>query len=148
MLAVSCLYFWKRDALSAELAISVIASIAGFFHFLYSQHSANTDRFIALFRDFNLRFDALNDRLNVIRAKGPGELLTSSEQQCLCDYFNLCAEEYRYFKSGYLDREVWMAWQRGMDYFAESKEIRRFWESELEQGSYYGFSLGMLRNAA
>lgn len=51
---------------SAQLLLSVIGGIAAFFHFLYSQHNSNTDRFIKLFQEFNQRFDKLNDQLNRI----------------------------------------------------------------------------------
>lgn len=142
--ATAGLYAWKRDNLAADMTISVLGAIAGFFHFLYSQHETNTGRFVTLFKDFNVRFDGLNDRLNQLRAKGTGEVLTLSERQCLYDYFNLCAEEYLYFNAGYIDCEVWASWLRGMAYFAGNQEIRRIWASELTQDSYYGFSLAML----
>lgn len=143
LLATAGLYVWKREDISAELAISVIGSIAAFYHFLYGQHNANTDRFLILFREFNRRFDALNGELNFIRAKDSGEVFSPTERQCLYDYFNLCAEEYFYFRAGYVDKEVWDSWLQGMHYFAESKGIRRLWEDELKQGSYYGFALNL-----
>lgn len=83
LLAVATLYVWKGDTLSAELVLSVLGSIAAFFHFLYSQHNANTDRFIALFKSFNERFDKLNDSLNQIHLKQPAEVLSSAERQTL-----------------------------------------------------------------
>jgi hypothetical protein len=57
---------------------------------------------------------------------------------------NLCAEEYLYFKSGYVDAEVWQSWLRGMRFFAAKPEILSVWKEELASGSYYGFSLALL----
>ena len=125
-----------------------MGSIAAFFHFLYAQHKSNTDRFVALFKKFNSRFDTLNDDLNRIRELSPNTLLEPKDKQRLYDYFNLCAEEYLYFKSGYVDAEVWSSWLRGMAHFASSDAIRQIWDKELQQGSYYGFKLSLLPAAA
>lgn len=133
---------------SQQLLLSVIGGVAAFFHFLYTQYNNNTDRFISLFRDFNARYDDLNDQLNVIATSQNGPLIEGERLQVLYDYFNLCSEEYLYYKGGHIDDEVWKAWLRGMRYFASNTEIRRIWQGELEQGSYYGFSLKLLDAAA
>lgn len=123
--------------------------IAAFFHFLYSQHNHNTARFIELFREFNARYDKLNDQLNKLVLQPLGAPRIDPEDlQTLYDYFNLCAEEYLYFRAGYIDSEVWHSWLKGMTYYAAVPEIRRVWQQELEQGSYYGFSLILLRDAS
>ena len=137
-------YFLPIEKQTPELLISLLGSIAAFFHFLYAQHSANTERFVALFREFNARFDALNNDLNRIRNLPPTTFLDHSDRQLLFDYFNLCGEEYLYYRSGYLDNEVWSSWLRGMAYFASSEAIRNIWQKELEQGSYYNFNLSLL----
>jgi hypothetical protein len=74
-------------------------------------------------------------------------MLAADDKQLLYDYFNLCAEEYLYFKSGYVDAEVWQSWLRGMKLFASNPEIRRLWQEELESGSYYGFTLALIDEA-
>ena len=133
---------------SAQLLLSFIGSVAAFVHFLYSQHNSNTDRFIKLFQEFNTRFDKLNDQLNCIHSSSTMSIADERDLQVLYDYFNLCAEEYLFFKSGYIDQEVWKSWLAGMRYFAENSEIRRIWQREVDQGSYYGFSLKLLEIAA
>lgn len=133
---------------SAQLLLSVIGGIAAFFHFLYSQHNNNTDRFIKLFQDFNARFDKLNDQLNTILLSSKVPIAEKQDLQTLYDYFNLCGEEYLYFKSGYIDQDVWQSWLAGMRYFAANSEVRRIWQRELDQGSYYGFTLNLLETAA
>lgn len=130
--------------ISPELLLSITGSIAALVHFLYSQHNSNTERFIGLFRDFNARYDRLNNNLNALRLKDGSVLLTAEDKQLLYDYFNLCAEEYLYFRSGYIDTEVWQSWLQGMKLFALNAEIRRLWSEELHSGSYYGFSLALI----
>jgi hypothetical protein len=148
ILAGALLYAWKRDGLGADLILSTLGGIAAFFHFLYSQHNVNTDRFISLFKEFNSRFDKLNDDLNRIGERSSGEVLSASDRQNLYDYFNLCAEEYLFYQAGYIDKDVWHSWLEGMAFFARVPEIRRVWEQELRHGSYYGFNLGLLPSAA
>jgi len=128
-----------------ELLLSLLGTVAAFFHFLYAQHKANTDRFAILFKDFNERCSNLNTNLNRIKGLQANALIDSAESQVLYDYFNLCAEEYLYFKAGYIDAEVWASWIHGMNHFAESTLIRSTWARELEQGSYYGFTLSILK---
>jgi hypothetical protein len=150
VLAAALLVFWALPAAhqSKELLLSIVGGVAAFFHFLYSQHNHNTERFIELFREFNTRYDKQNDKLNALVLQSPSEPIVDPERlQTLYDYFNLCAEEYLYFRAGYIDSEVWRSWLRGMAYFAAIPEIRRVWQRELEQGSYYGFSLKLLDGA-
>lgn len=144
MLVLGGFYYLPDSIQSPQLLLSAIGGVAAFFHFLYSQHNNNTDRFIKLFRDFNARYDVLNDQLNVIASSQGGPLIEGERLQVLYDYFNLCAEEYLYYKGRYIDDEVWKAWLRGMRYFASHAEIRRIWQRELEQESYYGFTLELL----
>src|SRR5690606_15779374 len=86
----------------------------------------------------------LNDQLNEIVAREQPSFITASDKNVLFDYFNLCAEEYLYFKAGCIEAQVWESWVSGMRYFSQSEVIRRLWVEELETGSYYGFHLGLL----
>lgn len=141
-------YLLPKSIQSSQLLLSAVGGIAAFFHFLYSQHSANTERFTKLFHDFNARYDGLNDRLNLIIRISDKGMIEQEDIQTLYDYFNLCGEEYLYFKSGFIDEEVWQSWIKGMNSFAANANIRRVWEREIEEGSYYGFSLALLQKAA
>jgi hypothetical protein len=53
----------------------------------------------------------------------------------------LCAEEYLYFKKGFVFPEVWTAWVNGMRVFASSPRIRALWKEELKNNSFYGFQM-------
>lgn len=86
-----------------DLLLSGIGAVAGFTYFLYRQHLDETKLFKELFVEFNARYDKLNDDLNTILF-GPREGdLSDTERELLFSYFNLCAEEYFFYKAGYLD---------------------------------------------
>src|SRR5690348_9218707 len=122
-----------------ELLVSAIGGVAGFTYFLYRQHLDETKLFNELFVEFNARYDKLNDGLNTI-AFGPHEgILSVSERKLLFSYFNLCAEEYFFYKAGYLDDLVWKSWERGMGVFFRHPRIRDLWDRDCKADSYYGF---------
>jgi hypothetical protein len=106
---------------------------------LYRQHLDQAKLFKSLFTEFNSRYDHLNDGLNTILFSDGSRLLTASQKQHLFSYFNLCAEEYFFYKAGYIDHHVWESWCRGMKVFFSQPRIRALWEEECKAGSYYGF---------
>ena len=89
--------------LGLELATAITGTVGGFVFFLYTQHHQTTQLFVSLFDKFNERYDCLNEKLNAIVARGEGSELQPNDTKALYDYFNLCAEEYLYFKTGYID---------------------------------------------
>lgn len=136
---------------------TLLAMVGGLTGFFYAQHAQELQIFRVLFREFNSRYDVLNERLNEIRDRPHGEPLkpekagnNKSDTDVLYDYFNLCAEEYMYADAGYIDSRIWIAWKSGMAYFAADPEIRTLWKHEMEtqKESYYGFSLDILPNAS
>jgi hypothetical protein len=124
-----------------DFFLPAVAASAGFAYFLYTQHLQETKLFSELFRQFNERYDTLNGELNRIATAQNVSILDQDSKQVLFDYFNLCAEEYLYYKTGFIDPEVWRSWASGMGYFASVQHIRDIWTSELGGGSYYGFTL-------
>jgi hypothetical protein len=126
---------------AVELMVPTTAASAGLVYFLYSQHLQQTRLFVELFREFNARYDKLNERLNLICAQSAHNMIEPMQKQVLFDYFNLCAEEWMYYKAGYIDPDVWAAWREGMRYFLQSSDIRRLWVDELDRGSYYGLTI-------
>jgi len=115
--------------------------IGGVAAFTYSKHSQETELFRQLFKEFNVRYDALNAPLNEIYLRAEGDALVNDDYDFLYDYFNLCAEEKMFADAGCIDIRVWKAWKNGMSHFAGDPEIRELWESELVQDSYYGFKI-------
>jgi len=122
-----------------ELLVSGIGAVAGFTYFLYRQHLDETKLFKELFVEFNGRFDKMNDGLNKILFGPPQGDLSEAERELLFDYFNLCSEEYLFYKAGYIDERVWRSWRKGMDLFLKHPRIAPLWEKEKQNDSYYGF---------
>jgi hypothetical protein len=122
-----------------ELLISALGGVAGFTYFLYRRHLDETKLFKKLFAEFNHRYNDLNKGLNMILF-GPREgSLSTEERDLLFIYFNLCAEEYFFYRAGYIDDRVWESWDRGMKVFFEHPRIKELWEQDCEADSYYGF---------
>ena len=141
------LYFTGHVAMDDRLPIigAVTAGILGFCYFVQQQRLAETQLFKQLFTEFNARYDALNNRLTAVAR----ESTLSSEQRCLIiDYFNLCAEEYLFYREGFILLEVWQAWCRGMNQYLELEPFRKVWEEESATESYYGLTLGRIRQGA
>ncbi len=139
--SVTVIAAWLRFATGnrPELLISAIGLIAGLAYFIYRQHLDETKLFKELFAEFNARYDGLNDNLNTILFGPPDGLLSADEREHLFSYFNLCAEEYLFYKAGYIDRRVWESWYRGMKVFFKHQRIQALWEQDCKADSYYGF---------
>ena len=118
-----------------------VAGILGLSYFAFKQNLEEICLFKELFGEFNCRYDLINGPLNVVRNGPINQELTSDEIDLLYKYFNLCAEEYLYYRKGFLYPEVWNAWRNGMKIFAECPRIRSLWETELANNSYYGFTI-------
>jgi hypothetical protein len=137
------IYLLGGETLKDQLAIPVAGVAVAFGTFIFTQQLQETRLFADLFREFNARYDELNKPLNrIVETADSG--IHGDDRQTLMHYFNLCAEEYLYYKAGYIDESVWTAWARGMMFYADVPGIRRIWENEIQGGSYYGFSLSVL----
>ncbi|WP_345969096.1 hypothetical protein WCX72_06860 [Sulfurimonas sp. HSL1-6] len=130
-----------------ELYGAVAAGTLGFFYFIQQQKLAETQLFYNLFIMFNSRYDNLNEKLSSI-VKCPAEELTTDHQNTLIDYFNLCAEEYLFYKEGYIHPDAWRSWCRGMRWYLSHKHIRDIWDKEIKTNSYYGLSLPVIEKGA
>ena len=120
-----------------QLALTLVGASAAFVHFLYTRHHEETKMFRKLFREFNERYNELNDKMNTLALRAPSYSLTGEDITTLYDYFNLCAEEFFYYRSGYIPEEVWNSWRRGMQIFLSVPSIRDLLKAELKNGSYY-----------
>lgn len=113
--------------------VALISSV-----FFLQKHKLEELRlFTELFKEFNERYDNLNDKLNKRILKN-GDLSTE-DKIILFDYFNLCGEEYLYYKEGYILPNVWKAWNNGMKVFFKDERIKKLWDEECKTESYYGF---------
>ena len=101
-----------------------------------------------LFKEFNERYNSLNEDLRSITSDTKFEDLTKLASKTvegktldlvLIDYFNLCAEEYYWKKRKRIGLEIWNAWHDGMMYYYNFPAVKNLWKTECESGwrSYY-----------
>ena len=130
----------------------IILGVIGYFITAYfaksSKQIAKDNMMKELFKDFNSRYDKLNNNLVRLDKDKPSleELKKIADydeyHQTIIDFFNLCAEEfYWYHHKKRIDPIVWNSWQKGMNYWYNNiPAIQQLWEKEIENDgkvSYY-----------
>jgi hypothetical protein len=130
--------FVFQEKLDWKLNITLVGSIISSIYFVEKQKLEQIVLFKELFTDFNKRYDGLNEKLNGILREDQHKELTPEQIDTLYDYFNLCSEEYLFYKQGFIYPEVWKAWCNGMKIFIKNKRIREVWRREVHTDSYYG----------
>jgi hypothetical protein len=97
-----------------------------------------------LFKEFNRRYDSLNGHLYSIIAKYDSlesKEMRADDKNVLYDFFNLCAEEYYWYKKGRIDKKLWDSWNAGMNYWYSFPVFQQLWEKEISSKngrvSYY-----------
>jgi hypothetical protein len=102
-----------------------------------------------LFGEFNKRYDVLNGYLEKITKYDSIEQLMDKKpnkypflRNKLNDYFNLCAEEYYWYKNDRIDKDLWKSWEVGMNaWYNNHKIIREAWSEEYESFGHHSFYL-------
>lgn len=107
--------------------LAILGSSFSFIYFIQQQQLEEARLMKDLIVDFNRRYDELNECLNVIVKL---DSIDSSHEKKLDDYFNLCSEEYLFYKRGFVYPEVWDSWVKGMEFFWNNKFIREKWWKE------------------
>lgn len=102
-----------------------------------------------LFGEFNKRYDVLNgylekitkyDSLEHLMEKKPNKYLFLRNK--LNDYFNLCAEEFYWYKNDRIDEDLWKSWEVGMNaWYNNHKIIRESWKDEYKSFGHHSFYL-------
>jgi hypothetical protein len=121
--------------------LTVIGTLLSVIYFIQRQRLEETRLFREIFAECNARYDKLNEKLNVMMESPTEEPLDQKQLRTLVDYFNLCGEEYLYYRQGFLFPEVWRAWNNGMRYFVANPRIAAVWREEKRGDSYYGLPL-------
>jgi len=122
--------------------LTIIGSLASALYFIQKQKLEELHLFKELFVEFNARYDKLNEDLNRIVFAEPKGELTQEEKNLLNDYFNLCGEEFLFFRRGYIYPEVWRAWHNGMKFFiVKDDRVKDYWKRESKTDSYYGLRI-------
>ncbi|WP_138432392.1 hypothetical protein [Winogradskyella algicola] len=102
-----------------------------------------------LFSEFNKRYDKLNDDLEAITQFESMEMLMDQKpdeykllRYKLNDYFNLCAEEYYWYKNERIDLDLWKSWEAGMNsWYNNHRIIREAWQEEYNRFGQEAFYL-------
>lgn len=99
--------------------------------------------FKELFISFNARYtNQTNELLNKLK-QGQDQLTNDSDVFIIIDYFNLCSEEYLWYKKGRIPFQVWKAWEAGIIVNLSIPIVREIFNSETknenQRTSYYGF---------
>ncbi len=129
------------------VSLGAVGVLLSFVYFVQKQQLEEAKLIKDLVTEFNAGYDELNEELNgIVGSSNPG--LESTQKDTLYNYFNLCAEEYLFYRRGYIYPEVWEAWARGMEAcFTDDYRIRNLWECESKTGSYYGLDFDTIFSA-
>jgi hypothetical protein len=136
--AVATFLVHKWNGWNAGLIGSVVGTALAFCYFVQKQNLDDLRLFRELFTDFNHRYDEMNEKLEDIRAGN--QAIDSEQRQILVRYFNLCAEEYLFYREGFIHQLVWRSWCLGMLYYLKNERIKEIWKIEVSLDSYYGLS--------
>ena len=138
--------FWiykaKQSQDSINLAITVFGGVVSFFFVIQKQVTEDIRIFRELFTDFNDRYNQLNSKINHIANKDSE--LSEEDKYILFDYFNLCGEEYLYYKQHFILEEVWITWCKGISVFMQKPKIRSLWDEEQKESAYYGLTFDII----
>jgi len=136
--STSVVLLYRKEPLPTM--VTVVGALLSLFYFLQKQKLEELRLFRELFKEFNARYDGMNEQLaRIVESKAIE--VSEQERGILVDYFNLCGEEYLYFVRGYIDPVVWNAWENGMKAILSVPRVQRVWKTEKQTGSYYDLSL-------
>lgn len=116
---------------------TILGSVLSLIYFVQKQKLEELNLFRELFKEFNARYDGMNEKLSKI-VTNSNDTISDDESDLLVDYFNLCGEEYFYYRKGYIDPIVWESWFNGMLTLLANQKIYNKWLTERQTISYYG----------
>jgi hypothetical protein len=129
---------WRNEPLPTMA--TVVATFLSLIYFIQKQKLEELMLFRELFKEFNARYDSMNEKLAKIVVRQEN-VVSAQEHDELVDYFNLCGEEYLYFDRGYIDPAVWRAWHNGMKHIISFPRVKKVWDAEKSTDSYYDLPL-------
>jgi len=125
------------DHRSASVLLTLVVGLGALAFYFHRRH-ADDARFVKeLLTEFNERYDKLGSDLQFAIWRN-GEFEKETELKFI-RYFNLCAEEWLFWKAGYIYEEVWRAWDQGMKQYGRDPRVIALWKKEDATDSYYGF---------
>lgn len=128
-----------------QIPLTLLGTIISAALFTQKQKLDELNLFRELFSKFNEQYDKQN---NDLQRMAELDAIPKQDRQKVVDYFNFCAEEYWWYREGYIPRDVWGNWCRGMMYYLEKGSVSEVWGSEQKTDSYYGLTLDMIKAGA
>src|SRR6266702_4240609 len=122
---------------SGSLLVAAIGGLWALAIYLHGQHASDARLVKELLTEFNDRYDKLGTDLQfAVSTRGDFEKETELK---FVRYFNLCAEEWLFWRAGYIYDPVWKAWENGMKQYGRDRRVVDLWQEEHATDSYYGF---------
>lgn len=115
---INCMLFCC-EIYEKEIFIGFVASIATIYLGVIKYQIENDRFYLELFKNFNGRYNGdINDVFNGFENNTIQLDLDDKDKDkklIIIDYFNLCAEEYYWYKQNRIPEEVWTAWLFGIN---------------------------------
>ena len=128
--------------------VALCVGALGVVYFVQKQKNDDLQLFERLFTRFNERYAAMHADVQWVAAGRDAGGDVARDREVLDAYFNLCAEEYLFYREGRILPPVWRAWCRGITAHLESDRVRAYWEAEELRGSHYGLTREVIRRGA
>ena len=124
---------------NAGVLLSIVGSFWALAFYVHRRHAEDARFAKELLSEFNQRYDKLNNDLQL--ACWRESRFEEETKLHFIKYFNLCAEEWLFWSTGYIYDPVWRAWRNGMKQYAKDNRVMAIWDDEAKTDSYYGFDL-------
>lgn len=122
---------------STSVLLTVIAGLGALAFYFHRRHAEDARVVKELLTEFNDRYDKLGSDLQFAIWRN-GDFEKETELKFI-RYFNLCAEEWLFWRAGYIYDPVWEAWENGMKQYGRDRRVVDLWKQEEKTDSYYGF---------
>jgi hypothetical protein len=131
---------------SSSVLLSVIGGVGALALYLHRRHAEDAHLVKELLTEFNERYDKLNNDLQL--ACWRDARFEEEMKLQFIKYFNLCAEEWLFWRAGYIYDPVWRAWQNGMRQYSKDERVMAIWDAEAKTDSYYGFDFRRITSSS
>lgn len=130
---------------------ALVASQLSAIYFVQKQRLDETKQFNELFRGYNERYRELHDQLAEICTQcddSPDVVLGPHQRNVLDRYFDLCSEEFLFWRLGHIESAAWKTWLEGMKYYYKYQKIGEYWMRQCSGGDlYYHFNCKILESS-
>lgn len=144
-------YLLKNPQVVVTLIIGVITLVISYWFNHNNLKIAHQKMEKDLFKEFNERYDELNDdlsklgtveNLNQLKEIKSENIANKSLYNVLIDYFNLCAEQHYWHKKERISKEIWDSWYSGMMFYYNSFPIvKEVWKDEIKDNGHKSYYL-------